>query len=45
MEHIQTLEDLIPKFESVTSLPKIESVQQVNNVKGWLGIEPNDWMY
>ena len=36
MEHIQMLEDLIPKFESVTSLPKIESVQQVNNVKGWV---------
>ena len=36
MEHIQTLEDLIPKFESVTSLPKTESVQQVNNVKGWV---------
>ena len=36
MEHIQTLEDLIPKFESVTSLPKTESVQQVNDVKGWV---------
>ena len=36
MEHIQMLEDLISKFESVTCLPKIESVQQVNNVKGWV---------
>ena len=36
MEHIQTLEDLIPKFESVTSLPKTKSVQQVNDVKGWV---------
>ena len=36
MEHIQMLEDLIPKFESVTSLPKIESVQQVSNVKVWV---------
>ena len=36
MGHTQTLEDLIPKFESVTSLPKTESVQQANNVKGWV---------
>ena len=33
MRHTQTLEDLIPKFESVTSLPKTESVQQTNDVK------------
>ena len=36
MEHIQMLEDLIPKFESVTHLPKTKSVQQVNDVKGWV---------
>ena len=48
MGHTQTSEDLIPKFESVTSLPKTESVQQANNVKGWVlslmtgGIELKD---
>ena len=48
MEHTQTLEYLIPKFESVTSLPKTESVQQANDVKGWVlslmigGIELKD---
>ena len=48
MGHTQTLEDLIPKFESVTSLPKTESVQQAKDIKGLVlslmtgGIEQKD---
>ena len=35
-KYTQVLEDLIPKFESVTSLPKVESVQQANEATGWV---------